>query len=147
VSFLNFILSLFNVILDGTNNSAELKAVYIFGIALERRLHGMQVFGRSKLIVEWFGGTLKKRPWNFMVHCTGKGSVVTGSCSELDRFFGNPLQLSHRRSVSCYEYTAVSVLGNSSWIFVKPCLSWFPYAVVSLLSSVLCGVCFKGILV
>lgn len=60
MSFLNFILSLFNVILDGTNNSAELKAVYIFGIALERRLHEMQVFGRSKLIVEWFWGNSKK---------------------------------------------------------------------------------------
>lgn len=46
---------------------AELKAVYLLGIALERKLHGMMVFGHSKLIVEWFGGTLQKRPRNFML--------------------------------------------------------------------------------
>lgn len=39
---------------------AELKAVYLLGIALERKLHGMMVFGHSKLIVEWFRGNTAK---------------------------------------------------------------------------------------
>lgn len=56
---------------------AELKAVYLLGIALERKLHGMMVFGHSKLIVEWFREHCKRVRGTSCYHCTGKGVLLS----------------------------------------------------------------------